>query len=149
MQGVDRLLFDRPGEVGWGGNGGFHALNLACQFGARKIVLVGFDMTLQGGTHWHGRHAPGLNNPKSGSVDRWRAILDDQAWLLSQKGIEVVIGSPGSSLTAYRKLGLQEAIDEFHRALFRSPVRSIPGEPAGAAHGHSQGGAGDGIPAVG
>jgi hypothetical protein len=58
-----------------------------------------------------------LNNPKSGSVDRWRKILDDQALLLASMGIDVVIGSPGSSLSKYRKLTLAEALDEFHRAL--------------------------------
>lgn len=123
----DQLLFDKPGEVGWGGNGGFQALNLALQFGATKVILVGFDMTLQQGVHWHGRHPSGLSNPKSGSVDRWRQVLDAQAPLLSQMGIDVVIGSPGSSLTAFRKLGLWEAIDEFHRALFGSAVPRLPG----------------------
>jgi len=116
--GTDELLFNVPGTLGWFGNGGSQALNLACQFDATKIILLGFDMNLQRGMHWHGRHGHGLNNPKVGSVDRWRKILDAQLPLLSRRGIEVVIGSPGSSLTAYRKLDLQEAINEFHRALF-------------------------------
>jgi hypothetical protein len=60
--GVHDMLFDRFGEIGWGGNGGFHAINLAIQFGARRIVLVGFDMNLQRGYHWFGRHH-GMSNP--------------------------------------------------------------------------------------
>lgn len=114
----DELIFDVPGIIGWGGNGGFQALNLALQFGARAIILVGFDMTLQAGLHWHGRHPAGLNNPKSGSVDHWRMVLDNQAPLLSRMGARVLIGSPGSSLSAYPKLNLLEAINDERQALF-------------------------------
>lgn len=119
---MPELLFDRPGQIGWGGNGGFHALNIACQFGAKKIILLGFDMSLMRGLHWHGKHQDGLNNPRQGNVDRWRVVLDAQAPALAARGIDVIIGSPGSALTAYRKLGLREGIDEFHRALFDSPL---------------------------
>jgi len=33
-------------EIGWNGNSGFSAVNLAAIFGARKIYLLGFDMAL-------------------------------------------------------------------------------------------------------
>lgn len=106
---VNEILFDRLGEVGWGGNGGFQALNLVVQFGARKIILVGYDMTLIRGAHWHGRHQ-GLNNPSQSGVDKWRARLDAQATVLRRKGIDVIIGSPNSSLTNYRRVPLLEAL---------------------------------------
>lgn len=121
MPNLHELVFEPAGRIGWGGNGGFHALNIVCQFGAKKIILVGYDMTLREGSHWHGKHGDGLNNPRQGNVDRWRATLDAQAPTLAKRGIEVVIGSPGSALTAYRKLDLLEALDEFHRSLFGSP----------------------------
>ncbi len=104
------MLFDQWGEIGWGSNGGFQALNLAVQFGASKVVLVGFDMTLEKGTHWHGKHPPGLNNPKQASVDRWRLELDRQAPLLQAMGIEVLNASPHSRLTAYKRVPFLEAI---------------------------------------
>lgn len=109
-KGVDHFMFAQFGEVGWAGNGGFHAINLAIQFGAKRIVLVGFDMSIDHGYHWHGRHDPGLNNPKQAGVDRWRMVLDAQKPILDRLGIEVVIGSPNSRLTAYRKLDFMEAI---------------------------------------
>lgn len=115
--GVQQIIFEPIGRIGWGGNGGFHALNLAVQFGLRKIILCGFDMSLANGVHWHGRHGGGLNNPTQGNIDRWRGILDAQAPALAERGVEVVIGSPGSSLSAYRKLELRVAIDEFRGAL--------------------------------
>src|SRR3954470_8816460 len=39
----DDLIFEPTGKLGSGGNSGFQALNLAVQFGAKRIVLVGFD----------------------------------------------------------------------------------------------------------
>jgi hypothetical protein len=115
--GRQEIIFSPIGKVGWGGNGGFHALNLAVQFGLKKIILLGFDMTLQNGVHWHGRHAGHLANPRQASVDRWRGVLDAQAKPLAEHGVQVVIGSPGSSLSQFRKLSLEAAIDEFHRPL--------------------------------
>lgn len=104
------MLFEKKGEIGWGGNGGFHAINLAYQFGATRVVGIGFDMTLVHGIHWHGRHQSGLTNPRQASVDKWRERLDAQAGLLKRLGLEFVIGSPGSALTAFRKLDLKEAL---------------------------------------
>lgn len=108
------MLFDHPGELGWGGNSGQHALNLSIQFGGARHVLIGFDMTLQRGHHWHGKHPPGLTNPTQASTDKWRERLDAQAAILEKLGIEVVIGSPGSALQNFRKLSLKEAIHGNH-----------------------------------
>jgi hypothetical protein len=59
---ADRVCMAQAGVIGSGGNSGFQALNLALQFGARRVILVGFDLNLAGGVHWHGR-TPRLNNP--------------------------------------------------------------------------------------
>jgi len=41
--------------LGWNGNTGFNAINLALLFGAQKIYLLGFDMYLreEGKPNWH------------------------------------------------------------------------------------------------
>jgi hypothetical protein len=109
-KGVPHVMLDRFGEIGWGSNGGFQALNLAVQFGASRILLVGYDMNIMKGLHWHGRHGAGLSNPKQASVDKWRAQLDAQAPIFEQLGIEVLIASPHSALTAYRRVDLLEAL---------------------------------------
>lgn len=110
-KGVYHFLFEKFGEIGWGGNSGFHAINLAIQFGLRSIVLVGFDMSIVKGYHWHGRHPAGLNNPKQDGVDKWRANLDAQAPVLDKMGVKLLIGSPNSALTAYPKLDFMGAVD--------------------------------------
>ena len=53
----------RPGVIHYGNNSGFAAVNLAIQFGATEIKLVGFDMQRTGGQeHFFGDHPPGLHN---------------------------------------------------------------------------------------
>jgi hypothetical protein len=51
-----------------------------------------------------------LNNPKQASVERWRQVLDQQKPALDHMGVEFIIGSPNSRLTAFRKMGFLEAI---------------------------------------
>lgn len=109
----DRMHLSSFGVVGWGGNGGFHSLNLAAQFGAKRIVLVGFDMRLDMGLHWHGKHVSGLQNPTVTNVNRWRRCLDLAAPVLADAGVEVVNASMQSALSAFPKMRLEEAIDGF------------------------------------
>ena len=104
------MLFDKVGEIGWGGNSGFHAINLAAQFGATKIILVGFDMRVDRGQHFFGPHSYTKERPSQANVDRWRPILDRQAPKLESRGIKVINCSPVSALTAYPKMSLEDAL---------------------------------------
>lgn len=107
----DEILVAKFGTIGWGGNSGFGALNLAVQFGANPIVLVGYDMRLDLGVHWHGLHGPGLSNPHAKNVERWRRVVDDCAPTLKAMGIHVFNASPVSSLRNFPKRDLMEALD--------------------------------------
>lgn len=110
-RGVDRLELIQLGTVGWGGNSGFHALNLAVQMNPAKIVLLGYDMTIAHGVHWHGNHSAGLNNPTRESVERWRKCIDDAAQVIDALGIKVVNASPISTLRNYPKNSLVGALE--------------------------------------
>lgn len=99
-----------PGTIGRGGNSGFQALNLALQFGARRIVMVGFDMSARHGVHWHGAHGKGLVNPAAANLARWRRVLDAQAPALAALGVRVIVAGQESALTAYPKMDLMQAI---------------------------------------
>lgn len=107
-----QILTDRYGRIGWGQNSGFQALNMAVQFGASKILLVGFDCSLKDGTHHHGRHPAPLTNPRQASVDKWRGHLEAQVPIFDALGIEVVNCSPTSTVRGYRKCELVDAIKE-------------------------------------
>lgn len=93
-------------------NSGFQAVNLAVQFGAGRIVLVGYDMTLAHGVHWHGRHEGPLRNPNEAGIAVWRQNLDHAAEYLSVIGIEVLNASAISALVNYPKVDLLEAVRE-------------------------------------
>lgn len=102
--GCDRMLFGEVGLLGSGSNSGFQALNLVAQLGASRILLVGYDMNLANGIHWHGMHPQGLNNPRESLVARWLAA----DWTMP-KGIEVVNCNPASALDAYPKMKFEDA----------------------------------------
>lgn len=112
---VAKILTEEPGKIGsgsvnGGGNSGFQAANIAAQFWPRRIVLVGFDMRVDKGCHWHGRHPRGLNNPGDPLMMYWRKALNDAAEDFAALGIEVINASPVSTLTAYPVMSLKEAL---------------------------------------
>jgi len=116
----DTIRTDKKGVIGWGRNGGFQALNLAVQFGSKKIVLVGFDMTLAHGLHWHGKHPTmiktnngqqrGLFNPRDKQVGEWRKAMDGAKAVLDRLGVTVINCSQVSALKAYPKMKFEDAI---------------------------------------
>lgn len=104
----DRLLVDTYGTIGWGGNSGFGALNLAVQFGVKRIILVGYDMRIDHGLHWHENHRG--NNPIQRNVERWRRVIDEVAPAIGALGITVLNASKISTLRNYPKMSFDEAI---------------------------------------
>jgi len=101
------MVFEEPGTIGAGGSSGFQALNLAVQFGARDIALVGFDARVDLGVHWHGRHER-TGNPTGSTAAIWAHHLDRQAGALAAHGVRVVNCSSVSALTAYPKMELED-----------------------------------------
>lgn len=109
-RGRDEILVDEPGVLGDGGNSGFQAINLAVQCGATRLVLVGFDMRLDLGVHWHGKHGRGLNNPTARNLAKWRGVIDRSAPRLAELGVAVINASAVSALEAFPKMSLTEAL---------------------------------------
>jgi len=54
-------LSTKKGTIHRGGNSGYQAVNLAYHLGASHILLLGFDMMINGARHWFGEHPQGLN----------------------------------------------------------------------------------------
>jgi hypothetical protein len=108
----NEILTDVPGHIGSGGNSGFQSLNLAVQFGGKRILLIGYDMRIDLGEHWHkARHPMPLSNPHpNDNLPRWRRALDGAAERLGQLGVEVINCSPVSLLKAYPKMSIAEAL---------------------------------------
>lgn len=111
---ADRLLFDAPGTLGSGGNSGFQAVNLALQFGATRLLLIGFDMTDRSGVHWYGRNrGQGRNNPGQDNFRRWIATFMAAAPELKRCRVDVVNASPNSALTCFRKQTVERTLVEW------------------------------------
>lgn len=108
-RGIARIITDKTGEIGDGRTSLFQALNLVVRAGPPRVIgLVGADMTLEYGMHWHGPHGDGLNNPREAMINRWRQNIDGAADQLSALGVTVLNLSPISTLKAYRMATLQE-----------------------------------------
>lgn len=89
-----------------GGHSGFQAINLAVQFGVKRILLVGFDMV--GGRRLPHEH--GVAKQMTSRVAEWRKDMDAVSPQFERIGVEVINCSAVSALTAYRKARLQDLV---------------------------------------
>lgn len=113
----DDLIFEPLGRVGSGGNSGFQALNLAVQFGAKRILLIGFDMNDRSGAHWYGRNYwPQANNPTEDNFRKWIRAFHVAAPKLKERGIEVLNASDSSALTFFRRCKVEEFVSSLDPA---------------------------------
>lgn len=107
-----RLILDAD-AIGQGGNSGFQALNLALHFGARKIILTGFDMQpTAGALHWHGDHkrGDGLHNPTAQTFAGWRSAFENAAAQLADENVDVLNASRVSALSCFERVDLESVL---------------------------------------
>ncbi|MDP3495663.1 MAG: hypothetical protein Q8R82_21360 [Hyphomonadaceae bacterium] len=110
----DALRFGDIGTVGGGGNSGFQALNLAAQFGATRVLLLGFDCQDRSGVHWYGRNSwNGGSNPGKTNFSRWIKAFANAAKDLSDRGVEVINASPISEIKAFKKQNVADTLKEW------------------------------------
>lgn len=80
-------------------NSGQMAIRLAAHFGAKRIILLGYDCSLKNGTHWHGQHDRGLDNPVPEEVSRWHK--DFSSLVGELPGVEIINASRYTELTCF------------------------------------------------
>jgi hypothetical protein len=95
-----------------GRNSGYQAINLAVHLGAKRIVLLGYDMhaPLVNGrpkSHWFGDHPGGTSPSVYSQMLPWFETLVKP---LAERGIEVVNATPGSKIGCFPKKSLQDAL---------------------------------------
>lgn len=92
-----------------GQNSGGAALNLAVHLGAKRIVLLGYDLgDTTGQKHFFGPHPSPLSNTHN--FPRWRAAFDTMAEPLRDAGVEVVNCTVITSLSSFPCLPLRETL---------------------------------------
>lgn len=90
-----------------GHNSGYQAISLAVLFGAKRILLLGYDFQRRGGkAHWHPDHPSPLGN--GGNYRAWIAAMNVLAKDLEHAGVEVINCSPGSALNCFPKMSVDE-----------------------------------------
>lgn len=107
--GFNRGLCRKRDSINSGGNSGYQAVNLAYHFGAKRIVLLGFDMHRDNGGHWHGEHEGMLSAPEKHIV-KWIEMFEDMADDLKRAGVSVVNATPGSALRCFPRESMVDAL---------------------------------------
>lgn len=103
-----------------GKNSGHGAIALAAKFGARRIILLGYDCQYTDGKrHWFGDHKKGMANATK--LPNWPAGFNRLALQLKKQGVEVINCTRETALTCFKR-------EPLHHALAR-PL-SLPAAPA-------------------
>lgn len=84
-------------------------MNLAYVLGAKKMILLGFDMQETGGkSHWHGNHPGALN--RHSPYKSWIPNFERLARDLRDAGVDVVNATRETALNCFKKVNLEDAL---------------------------------------
>jgi hypothetical protein len=97
-----------PSYVYWNRNSGAAAISLCHHLGVKRIVLVGFDMTLNDKQqqHWHGLYPKAATLPFGSHMRGFDQISIDA----KRMGIEILNASPNSKITQFKKVSVKELL---------------------------------------
>ncbi len=91
-------------------NSGVGAISLATYWGAKRVILLGYDCQKTGGkSHWHGDHPKGLGN--AGSLGTWPGQFAKLATDLDNR-VEIINCSRETALTMFERRPLDEVLNE-------------------------------------
>lgn len=92
------------------GNSGAGAIGLAHFWGAKRIILLGYDCKkIDGMVHHHGDHPKGLGN--AGSMPLWPTQFAQLANRMKRCKIDIINCSPDSALNFWPRMSLEEALN--------------------------------------
>ena len=102
--GKDGLSRD-PAGLKTGHNSGYQAINLAVLLGARRVILLGYDMH---GGHCFGQHPDKSGPPFALCLAAFPTLVEP----LRQAGVSVINCTPGSALLCFPMASLADALQE-------------------------------------
>lgn len=100
-------LSTTPQRINFGGNSGYQAIGLAYLWGAKRIILLGYDMQKTGGKKHH--HADHKGLPNLGDLDSWRRHMNLLAVDLRKQGVEVLNASRETALKCFERTTPEQA----------------------------------------
>jgi hypothetical protein len=97
-----------PTQIRSGGNSGFAAINVAVHLGARRVVLLGYDLQPgpNGERNFHDDHA--VKGPQK--FAQWLAHYNRLPAVLARLGVEVINCTPRTALTCFPQAPLRETL---------------------------------------
>lgn len=99
-------ISDKPGTVAWNYNSGCAALSVAVQAGAKRIVLLGYDMTGDvGKSHFHSEYFWQNRTPSYELHLRGMAAIARDA---KELGVEILNASPVSVIKQFKKININQ-----------------------------------------
>ena len=104
-----------PDRLKTGRNSGYQALNLAVHTGAKRIVLIGYDMKVgpRGEEHWFGQHkdTEGRVVPTAAlCIAKWAAHFATMIPQLEELGVEVLNAGPDSAIDCFPRVRLEDCL---------------------------------------
>jgi hypothetical protein len=111
-------LSSSPEMICWNNNSGAASINVAVHTGAKRIILVGFDMKLSTDAHqhWHNAYGKGAINMKDARkmmklpFQRHLRGFPDIARDAKKLGIEILNASPDSAIQDFKKVTVKELL---------------------------------------
>jgi hypothetical protein len=110
-------ISENPSMASWNNNSGSAAISIAANAGAKRIILLGFDMKLSDDKkqHWHDLYGKGIINkdPKKPThlpFERHLRGFSDIAKDAKKRGIEILNCSPDSAIREFKKYTLKELL---------------------------------------
>ena len=136
-----------------GSNSGYQAIHLATHYGAARILLLGYDMRVTHRSHWHDEPRPDgfaqkirdtfLPHFTARPVKLHRGKVVEAGLslveALAERGIQVLNCTPGSALTCWPIVEIEQALAGDSHAREKEGADSSQSNPTGTVHTESSG----------
>lgn len=101
-------LEHKPNGLRTGRNSGYQAINVAYHMGAKRVILIGYDMQVgdNGKAHWHKNHPVHRNSPFNIFVKMFDSLVGP----LGKSGVEVINCTRSTALKAFPRADLHEVL---------------------------------------
>lgn len=101
-------ISDTPEKVAWNNNSGAAAISVAVHAGAKRIVLLGFDMhSVETHSHWHNEYGKPKKPPYKTHLAGFKEIAKDA----EKMGVEIINANPDSAITFFPKMNVKDIIE--------------------------------------
>lgn len=116
-------ISDDPAKVRWNWNSGAAAISVAANAGAKRIILVGFDMhSVPSHSHWHNEYGHPKRPPFKTHLGGFKQISIDA----KRRGIEIINACPDSAIPHFPKCNVSDIIKMKNKVIVDTNVeRSI------------------------